>query len=82
MNVPFDKRVEMLYVDDDECEARYKGCDIHIWRDATGVRNWYITVRDAGGFARYLGYWRDSSGNTIYEAIQEACRGSLLWTPT
>ncbi len=74
-------RVTVIERDESECSARYKDCDINVSRPADD-RNWYIRVTDAGGYGLYNGYWSDSVGNTMDEALQEACRGSLLWPAT
>lgn len=71
-------RVTVIERDESDCSARYKGCDISVSRPADD-RDWYIHVTDAGGFSLYNGFWRDSAGKTMDEALEEACRGSMLW---
>lgn len=40
---------------------------------------WYVRVWGEDGIYAADGYWRDSHGKTIREAILHALEGSLLW---
>jgi hypothetical protein len=41
-------------------------------------RNWYIRVRGPDGLHVYDGYWRESAGKTLKEALYEAKVGAQL----
>lgn len=45
------------------------------------MRNWYIRVRAPSGLYAYDGYWLNSQGKALDDAITEACTGACLWTP-
>lgn len=55
----------------------YKGYTINIDRDHPS-QNWYIIVTSPSGGYVYDGWWRDSEGKPLREAIAEALRGSML----
>lgn len=59
-------------------QGRYKDHDIDLWREAHG-KNWYIQVFAPSGRRACDGYWLNSSGKSIDEAIEEACVGACLW---
>ncbi len=73
-------RAQTLVRETHEFQGRYKQHDLDLMRD--GWRsNWYIRVRAPSGLYAYDGYWRDSQGKSLDEAIAEACTGACLWTP-
>ena len=55
----------------------YKGYTINIERDHPS-QNWYIIVTAPSGGYVYDGWWRESEGKPLREAIYEALRGSML----
>jgi hypothetical protein len=55
----------------------YKGYSINIDRDHSS-QNWYIIVKAPDGGYVYDGWWRESEGKPLREAIHEALRGSML----
>ena len=59
--------------------GRYKDHEIHISRESKKA-NWYIWVYSPSGALAYDGYWRDSAGKTIRQAIAEAIRGAEIGT--
>ena len=63
---------------DDESIEGYDraGRYYHIERDE-GQR-WYIVVKDKCGSAMYDGWWPESEGKSLAEAVQEAVRGACL----
>ena len=60
----------------DFCGA-YKGYTINIERDHPS-QNWHIIVTAPSGEYVYDGWWRESEGKPVREAIHEALRGSML----
>ena len=73
-------RVQTLVRETHEFQGRYKGFDLDLMRDGPFSR-WYIRVRDPRGCYAYDGWWADSGGKSLDEAIVEALRGACLWTP-
>ena len=73
-------RVQKEYRDANCFNGRYKQHDLELTR-VGGDRNWYIRVRAPSGLYAYDGYWRDSQGKSLDDAITEACTGACLWTP-
>lgn len=63
----------------DFCGA-YKGHTINLERDHPN-QNWYIIVATPSGGYIYDGWWRDSVGKSVHEAVIEALRGSMLVAP-
>lgn len=61
-------------------QGRYKQHDIDLMRSDWNAC-WYIRVRAPDGCYAYDGYWRDSEGKSLDDAITEACHGAGLWTP-
>ena len=55
----------------------YKGYTVNIDRDHPS-QNWYIIVTAPSGEYLYDGWWRESEGKPLREAIHEALRGSML----
>lgn len=41
-------------------------------------QRWYINVKDKCGSALYDGWWPESEGKSLAEAVQEAVKGSGL----
>jgi predicted RNase H-like HicB family nuclease len=64
----------------DEFNYTFKRHDIALTRDREDA-NWYIRVRGPDGLHKYDGYWRESAGKTLKEALQEAKEGALLVSP-
>jgi hypothetical protein len=73
-------RVQAQVRETHEFQGRYKQHDLDLMRDGWDS-NWYIRVRAPNGLCAYDGYWRDSQGKSLDEAIAEACTGACLWTP-
>jgi hypothetical protein len=73
-------RVTELEREENRFDGMYKGHEIRIQRD-DDRQDWYIAVRDQGGYYVYDGYWRDSSDKSLDDAIIEACQGAMLWEP-
>lgn len=73
-------RVQTLVRETHEFQGRYKGFDLDLMRDGPFSR-WYIRVRDPRGCYAYDGWWADSGGKSLDDAIAEALRGACLWTP-
>jgi hypothetical protein len=73
-------RVQAQVRETHEFQGRYKQHDIDLMRDGW-CSNWYIRVRAPSGLYAYDGYWRDSQGKSLDDAIAEACTGACLWTP-
>jgi predicted RNase H-like HicB family nuclease len=44
-------------------------------------RNWYIVVTAPSGLKCYDGWWRDSAGKPLKDALQEAKEGAMLVKP-
>lgn len=61
----------------DEFSYTFRRHSIVLTRDAED-RNWYIRVRGPDGLHVYDGYWRDSVGKTLKEALAEAKHGAQL----
>lgn len=57
--------------------GEYKGRKIHLSRE-NRKRNWYIWVYELDGTLSYDGWWRDSEGKPIREAVAEAIRGACI----
>lgn len=53
--------------------GKYEDHQIHISRQ-NKKSDWYIWVYAPSGALGYDGYWRDSAGKTIREAVAEAIR--------
>lgn len=61
-------------------ECRFRDRNFTIFRDDTD--EWYILVWDEeSGMADYDGWWPDSQGKSMRDAMREACRGSLVEPP-
>ena len=73
-------RVTTLQRDEDAFQGRYKQHDFDLLRSGSSG-NWYIRVRAPSGLYAYDGYWLNSSGRSVDEAVSEACIGACLWTP-
>ena len=73
-------RVQTLVRETHEFQGRYKQHDLDLMRDGWHC-NWYLRVRAPSGLYAYDGYWRDSQGKSLDDAIAEACTGACLWTP-
>lgn len=73
-------RVTTLQRDEDAFQGRYKQHDLDMLR-AGWDSNWYIRVRAPSGLYAYDGYWLNSQGKSLDDAITEACTGACLWTP-
>lgn len=73
-------RVQTLVRETHEFQGRYKGFDLDLMRDGAHSR-WYIRVRDPRGCYAYDGWWADSYGKSLDDAIAEALKGACLWTP-
>ncbi len=73
-------RAQTLVRETHEFQGRYKQHDLDLMRDGWNS-NWYIRVRAPSGLYAYDGYWRDSQGKSLDDAITEACTGACLWTP-
>lgn len=65
----------------DEFSYTFRRHDIVLTRDAED-RNWYIRVRGPDGLHVYDGYWRDSVGKPLKDAIYEAKMGAGLIPPS
>lgn len=74
-------RVQTLVRETYEFQGRYKGFDLDLMRDGP-LSHWYIRVRDPRGCYAYDGWWADSGGKSLDDAIAEALRGACLWTPS
>lgn len=74
MTAPRVRKIEQL---NDVGWFEYRQCAIHIERQ-TKHENWYIQVQHADGGYLYDGWWTDSIGKTMREAVVEACRGAGL----
>ena len=61
----------------DEFSYTFKRCWIALAREDVDT-DWYIRVRAPDGGLLYDGWWRDSAGKTLKEALYEAKAGSLL----
>lgn len=55
----------------------YKEHQIHISRESRKT-DWYIWVYAPCGSLCYDGYWKDSEGKTIRQAVREAIRGACI----
>lgn len=73
-------RVQTVVRETNEFQGRYKGHDLDLMRDGRFSR-WYIRVRDPRGCYAYDGWWAESAGKSLDEAIEEALKGACLWTP-
>lgn len=61
----------------DEFGYTFKRHSIVLTRDHDGA-NWYIRVRGPDGLHKYDGYWRDSAGKPLKDALHEAKVGAML----
>jgi hypothetical protein len=57
--------------------GEYKDYEIHLSRESP-KRDWYIWVYAPSGDLAYDGYWRDSAGRPIREAVAEAIRAACI----
>ncbi len=57
--------------------GKYNGAALAIERDHK-KSDWYILVTDKEGFTLYDGWWKNSAGKPLSEAIQQALIGSKL----
>lgn len=57
--------------------GQFKGHGIYIERDHPSV-NWYIIVKAPDGCNAYDGWWLDSEGKPVDDAVKEALRGAML----
>jgi hypothetical protein len=73
-------RVTTLQRDEDAFQGRYKQHELDLLRSGDRA-DWYIRVRHPGGCYVYDGWWPESRGRTVDDAVAEACRGAGLWTP-
>jgi hypothetical protein len=85
VGIPVDRRVRRPRVqaqvrETHEFQGRYKQHDLDLMRDGWHS-NWYIRVCAPSGLYAYDGYWRESQGKSLDDAITEACTGACLWTP-
>ena len=58
-------------------QGRYKQHDLDMMR-TDFCSCWYIRVCAPSGMYAYDGYWRDSQGKSMDDAITEACTGAGL----
>lgn len=61
----------------DEFSYTFKRHSIVLTRDREDA-NWYIRVRGPDGLHKYDGYWRDSAGKPLKDALYEAKVGAML----
>jgi predicted RNase H-like HicB family nuclease len=61
----------------DEFSYTFRKHSIVLSREDTD-RNWYIVVTAPSGLKCYDGWWRDSVGKTLKQALQEAKEGAML----
>lgn len=73
-------RVTTLQRDEDAFQGRYKQHDLDLLRSGDRA-DWYIRVRHPSGCYVYDGWWPESWGRNVDDAVAEACRGAGLWTP-
>lgn len=64
----------------DEFGYTFKRHSIVLIRDREGSP-WYIRVRGPDGRYKYDGYWRDSAGKPLKDALYEAKVGAMLLKP-
>ena len=57
--------------------GRHRDYTVEISRESRRA-DWYIIVTHPSGGLNYDGYWRDSAGKPIREAIAEAFRGGRI----
>jgi hypothetical protein len=57
--------------------GEYKNHKIHLSRESR-KKDWYIWVYTPSGDLAYDGYWRDSAGKPIREAVAEAIQGAQI----
>lgn len=74
-------RVQKEFRDANCFNGRYKQHTLAIIRVGGEARNWYIRVRAPSGLYACDGYWLNSQGKSLDDAITEACTGACLWTP-
>ena len=63
----------------DEFSYTFRRHSIELTREHED-RNWYIRVRAPSGLYAYDGYWLNSAGKSLKEALQEAKQGAMLAT--
>ena len=61
-------------------EGLHRGHYFDLSRESESDR-WYIRVSAPDGCRTYDGWWRDSEGKSVDEAITEACHGSCINPP-
>lgn len=64
----------------DEFSYTFRRHSIVLTRDHEDA-NWYIRVRGPDGLHKYDGYWRDSAGKPLRDALHEAKVGAQLIRP-
>lgn len=64
----------------DEFSYTFRRHSIELTRDAED-RNWYIVVTAPSGLKCYDGYWLNSAGRSLKDALYEAKRGAMLIQP-
>jgi predicted RNase H-like HicB family nuclease len=64
----------------DEFSYTFRRHSIELTRERED-RNWYIRVRAPSGLHAYDGYWLDSAGKSLKEALQRAKEGAMLVKP-
>lgn len=73
-------RVQTLMHEAHKFQGRYKNFDLELMRkDARAL--WYIRVLDPRGCYAYDGWWTDSVGKSLEDAVAEALQGACLWAP-
>ena len=58
-----------------ELISNFDGYDFNIFRDSKNC-NWYIQVNPEGQGFVYDGWWNDSEGKAVFEAVIEAITGA------